>query len=129
MLNSAEGYSAGFNSLQTGRTFRTRQPQRIDTEEQVSIPFKREGLSEHYKEKTGLDMTEKVSIPFKREGLSEPEESMAGRKTFQAVSIPFKREGLSELKAIETTKDEKEKRFNSLQTGRTFRTKRTPMSS
>ena len=37
----------------------------------VSIPFKREGLSEHQKIPETDDYYYKVSIPFKREGLSE----------------------------------------------------------
>ena len=90
---------------------------------EVSIPFKREGLSEP--EHTGTDMSiEKVSIPFKREGLSEllvqcERVCISATEVFQfpsngkdfpnlyvmaflmkylgtIVSIPFKREGLSE---------------------------------
>ncbi len=38
-----------------------------------------------------------VSIPFKREGLSERKETDYSRDPFCLVSIPFKREGLSEL--------------------------------
>ena len=60
----------------------------------VSIPFKREGLSEPKPEKKSVGRNS-VSIPFKREGLSEliyP----AGVGMDTLVSIPFKREGLSE---------------------------------
>ena len=38
----------------------------------VSIPFKREGLSERFTTITNLTAHFAVSIPFKREGLSEP---------------------------------------------------------
>ena len=64
-------YANCFNSLQTGRTFRTL-PKEAPKEspKEVSIPFKREGLSEPNWEK-GLTQSWSVSIPFKREGLSE----------------------------------------------------------
>ena len=61
----------------------------------VSIPFKREGLSE-LNLLASPDAPPMVSIPFKREGLSElayPVVLVAGSII---VSIPFKREGLSE---------------------------------
>ena len=85
----------------------------------VSIPFKREGLSEPVLKMVGgkdakfqfpsngkvfLNANDKfvakagasiVSIPFKREGLSEPQSDNAARDCI-IVSIPFKREGLSE---------------------------------
>ena len=38
----------------------------------------------------------KVSIPFKREGLSEPDAGTQKKIQVTTVSIPFKREGLSE---------------------------------
>ncbi len=63
---------------------------------QVSIPFKREGLSERViftETKDGV----KVSIPFKREGLSERNGNGNNDNNNDHVSIPFKREGLSEL--------------------------------
>ena len=87
-----------------------------------------------------------VSIPFKREGLSEPDAktekriengcfnslqtgrtfrthllSKGGKKVKNSVSIPFKREGLSELQ-LPSSKGMNTLSFNSLQTGRTFRT-------
>ncbi len=37
-----------------------------------------------------------VSIPFKREGLSEREDGIEEIRRITVVSIPFKREGLSE---------------------------------
>ena len=165
-----------FNSLQTGRSFRTElKPKRRKTVK-VSIPFKREGLSELYnryltticsfkkfqfpsngkvfpnfKHIPEISLPMKVSIPFKREGLSEPTKSpsavvyldnlfqfpsngkvfpnRAGRTTVcrtGRVSIPFKREGLSEHQGLPRllpiyicTMG-----FNSLQTGRSFRTLR-----
>ena len=111
-----------FNSLQTGRTFRTTKTAQLSktAAHTVSIPFKREGLSELYRmllkyysrlcfnslqtgrtfrtlmETTdGITQPSLVSIPFKREGLSE----QTARNRIQhrpRVSIPFKREGLSE---------------------------------
>ena len=64
-----------------------------------------------------------VSIPFKREGLSELilKDSERGFRGF--VSIPFKREGLSEHNKPQQKKWKHGSRFNSLQTGRTFRTR------
>ena len=61
----------GFNSLQTGKAFRT--PKECEDAIrllQVSIPFKRERLSELLSLPLGLKPT-LVSIPFKRERLSE----------------------------------------------------------
>ena len=119
----------------------------------VSIPFKREGLSErlHPTASCHIPVLVRVSIPFKREGLSEqelPEECNPNQES--NVSIPFKREGLSERynqnpliigdiahvfqfpsngkdfpnfsnKAYFVVKQDSVC-FNSLQTGRTFRT-------
>ena len=59
-----------FNSLQTGRTFRTDKSDTGNQIYQVSIPFKREGLSEPFLFCSGIQRAN-VSIPFKREGLSE----------------------------------------------------------
>ena len=111
-----------FNSLQTGRTFRT--PcffyacGRIS---EVSIPFKREGLSEQQDGNQVTYIYCHVSIPFKREGLSEPKHAVA-YTAVHMVSIPFKREGLSERVYNKIQIKLKFNRFNSLQTGRTFRT-------
>ena len=89
----------------------------------VSIPFKREGLSEQNLQVIQMITTNQVSIPFKREGLSERNDTSDSKdevkEQFQfpsngkdfpnfsfvvawvwmgvEVSIPFKREGLSEL--------------------------------
>ena len=145
--------SRRFNSLQTGRAFQTEL--HIDkgamyTEFQfpsngkdfpngywshyegvgqpsVSIPFKREGLSEQTYDEFGVDpilmfqfpangmgfLNEhylcyhtdkryKVSIPFKRERLSEQKFRSNGGQLRETVSIPFKRDGFSEqtIKAI-----------------------------
>ena len=103
----------------------------------VSIPFKREGLSELNDE--GVDTNlhgppEKVSIPFKREGLSEQKKMQllhtrmslvvmfqfpSNGKDFPNVSMILKRQ----LPSARTQS------FNSLQTGRTFRTQRTMHNS
>ncbi len=67
----------------------------------VSIPFKREGLSElHQKVLLTNSAKEIVSIPFKREGLSELETANESPVKSKIVSIPFKREGLSERKIL-----------------------------
>ena len=64
-----------------------------------------------------------VSIPFKREGLSERKSRDWSDGTPGLVSIPFKREGLSEHIGMRTSCSYfKQTSFNSLQTGRTFRT-------
>ena len=44
-----------------------------------------------------------VSIPFKREGLSEQKETHMSTYQVSRVSIPFKREGLSERGALRLT--------------------------
>ena len=85
-----------FNSLQTGRCFRTLTFFCSDlTNDVVSIPFKREGVSELAYLGT-LGVLQKVSIPFKREGVSERNTKKTTLKNLK-VSIPFKREGVSEL--------------------------------
>ena len=62
----------GFNSLQTGKAFRTERnnldPKRNN---HVSIPFKRERLSELAEPIEPEIVETAVSIPFKRERLSE----------------------------------------------------------
>ena len=84
----------------------------------VSIPFKREILSEyHHPYLHSLRST--VSIPFKREILSEQGDYFE-KFCFTHVSIPFKREILSEL--ICGIIPASQKSFHSLQTGNTFRT-------
>ena len=94
--------------------------------------------------KSGDTLKVTVSIPFKREGLSEPKSnqntlyqptsgfnSLQTGRTFRTyndhlgisgviVSIPFKREGLSEPR--NRAGQAGSHSFNSLQTGRTFRT-------
>ena len=100
--------SASFNSLQTGRYFRT--PRCVCTilfGELVSIPFKREGISERLPMMLVVKLVTLVSIPFKREGISELITIQSVIKASN-VSIPFKREGISELngcsvKEIHTT--------------------------
>ena len=111
-----------FNSLQTGKAFRTgfrggnshtgdrtfQFPSNgkgfpnlgclavAACDEKVSIPFKRERLSE--RKKLSLVVLKKfVSIPFKRERLSELFYVGLWRIAHLSVSIPFKRERLSEL--------------------------------
>ena len=66
-------FRKSFNSLQTGRSFRTRSTLMKSIKEiQVSIPFKREGLSElEIRGQGKVRIGSLVSIPFKREGLSE----------------------------------------------------------
>ena len=109
---------------------------------QVSIPFKRESLSQVIKWQKAW-LKKKVSIPFKRESLSQvntaflmtglgklqfpfPSNGKAYRKSricliyrakFNCVSIPFKRESLSQGRAhrLHPVPD---LRFHSLQTGK-----------
>ena len=64
-----------FNSLQTGKAFRTH----------------------HIPPFYGWERRNRVSIPFKRERLSEPGTEVDIPPFHFAVSIPFKRERLSEL--------------------------------
>ena len=88
-----------FNSLQTGKAFRTLAEGASVYWSFVSIPFKRERLSEHIQILVVVER-EKVSIPFKRERLSE----LVG--LYYVLNLEFWR-------------------FNSLQTGKAFRTKKT----
>ena len=113
----------------------------------VSIPFKREGLSELCSIHGGHHVAQKVSIPFKREALSEPKCWKLSSTSSTQVSIPFKREALSErerarrvqrgLNLFQFPSNGKHFQnrlltarglqmrfsFNSLQTGSTFRTR------
>ena len=89
----------------------------------VSIPFKREGLSERVGEcHNRLADRMSVSIPFKREGLSELLQKKFHTRMIRYVSIPFKREGLSEQGEDGLILEGHRLCFNSLQTGRSFRT-------
>ena len=111
-----------FNSLQTGRCFRTKSAFLTKSRIRVSIPFKREGVSELSLHPPITACWERVSIPFKREGVSEPQSAAWSGVTYRfqfpsngkvfpnvsrtnqgarigySVSIPFKREGVSERK-------------------------------
>ena len=91
------------------------------TQRRVSIPFKREGLSEL----TGFS-TDRVlvcvSIPFKREGLSEltlPENWMPVSLKFQ---FPSNGKVFPNLRLVAYHRSVI-MGFNSLQTGRSFRTR------
>ena len=71
--------------------------------ESVSIPFKREGVSElklGHQERS--EWENPVSIPFKREGVSEPVRLYEPATRWLRVSIPFHRAGVSERQAITT---------------------------
>ena len=59
-----------------------------------------------------------VSIPFKRESVSEQHRQVLRFPGPPKVSIPFKRESVSELFIDELLKEKEVKRFNSLQTGK-----------
>ena len=63
----------------------------------VSIPFKRESVSELWHVMVKKFITLLVSIPFKRESVSEHAHSdFADNPSLVKVSIPFKRESVSE---------------------------------
>ena len=112
-----------FNSLQTGKAFRTfRRPcgGGYLLHSWVSIPFKRERLSEHNLDWVFKQSNQHVSIPFKRERLSE-QGLFRSSATKIVVSIPFKRERLSEH-VLRNRKKRECFSFNSLQTGKAFRT-------
>ncbi len=80
-------------------------------------------MIENYCDYSGIS----VSIPFKREGLSELNRITKLLQYFGIVSIPFKREGLSERILIQI--QFLILSFNSLQTGRTFRTMSSALPS
>ena len=94
MIRQQAANSHCFNSLQTGKPFRTQVLAMvlICMQETVSIPFKRESPfgQERYEYLVG-DRFDEVSIPFKREspfGHRKNEHYMYDPR----VSIPFKRE-------------------------------------
>ena len=66
---------------------------------------------------TFVFMSVLVSIPFKREGVSQDENEKPSVDT-GPVSIPFKREGVSQVKSIYNQINQPYRSFNSLQTGR-----------
>ena len=94
----------------------------VEETERVSIPFKREGVSERQAGKTWKEALHLVvSIPFKREGVSELARTVCPcQGCYAMVSIPFKREGVSELHAAAALYHRPIPRFDSLQTGRRF---------
>ena len=71
-------------------------PLRVAFTNKFQFPSNGKGLSE-LKLFMPQPTIQKVSIPFKREGLSERWTLMAILISVTRVSIPFKREGLSEL--------------------------------
>ena len=112
-----------FQFPSNGKDFPNRKKKVTTTKVTVSIPFKREGLSEH----TRLVLTEKgilIMFQFPSNGKDFPNYSQKcqhSKVKSRYVSIPFKREGLSEHRNT-TWRGWKRVGFNSLQTGRTFRT-------
>ena len=85
------------NSLQTGRTFRTRTTTKR-TRRIVVFQFPSNGKDfPNVLATFGMAGCDEVSIPFKREGLSERVVTASEPEEETFVSIPFKREGLSEL--------------------------------
>ena len=87
-------------------------------EGEVSIPFKREGVSQAIlSAHTGANL-EKVSIPFKREGVSQEIQGQGEVPEMTLVSIPFKREGVSQEAQEAESPVAPDESFNSLQTGR-----------
>ena len=139
---------SGFNSLQTGRTFRTSIPGRNDSlyveafqfpsngkdfpngrvtarlplDLLVSIPFKREGLSEHGRQ-DAYTITSTPGFQFPSNGKDFPNAKF--RERLNATTICFN--SLQTGRTFRTLKFRKIKfsvwnGFNSLQTGRTFRT-------
>ena len=88
----------GFNSLQTGKAFRTQELQDRQAHEDFLFQFPSNGKG--FPNPTMRDILivgRYVSIPFKRERLSEPWDEFACLFIGGTVSIPFKRERLSEL--------------------------------
>ena len=83
----------------------------------VSIPFKRESVSELKVVVPRLLDNSSVSIPFKRESVSELRCVGTTAKAGITVSIPFKRESVSEHDGGEEIQFAKAS-FNSLQTGK-----------
>ena len=71
-LKMTQDCMQSFHSLQPGRHFRTENRScRSKRGIKVSIPFNREGISEHLREKYAKKVSSEVSIPFNREGISE----------------------------------------------------------
>ena len=88
-----------FNSLQTGRcitSFSVFFSLVFVSSTNVSIPFKREGVSQEVGMALMLTFPISVSIPFKREGVSQ-DPTPRNVKAPSTVSIPFKREGVSQV--------------------------------
>ena len=89
--------TTSFNSLQTGRTFRTNTTH-VHNGTTFKFQFPSNGKDFPNTGRLGCDGNVWcVSIPFKREGLSEQWMGVYPRWRRIIVSIPFKREGLSEL--------------------------------
>ena len=84
----------------------------------VSIPFKREGLSEPKNSVLSLVTETKFQFPSSGKDFLNHNELIIERNR-NSVSIPFKREGLSEPLREKRQREEKNS-FNSLQAGRTF---------
>ena len=114
-LNEHDCILYRFQFPSNGKDFPNEQDSIVHSTENVtvSIPFKREGLSELTRMRYNNDFDYYVvSIPFKREGLSE----LKIRDVMyicNKVSIPFKREGLSELRAFNRAIKSREFQFPS----------------
>ena len=124
LVERVEREELGFNSLQTGKAFRTKIIMTFSPSSQekpVSIPFKRERLSELWILGRSKMEKETVSIPFKRERLSE-----LFLLRLRWWSLPLSFNSLQTGKAFRTRSQKIHGRgcngFNSLQTGKAFRT-------
>ena len=113
--------TTSFNSLQTGTAFWTGKHNFTTIQRGISIPFKREGLSE----RKGWDLWSRLVLCFNslQTGRSFRTCHSWSRHYLPNVSIPFKREGLSERhQRDQVNREAQNDCFNSLQTGRSFRT-------
>ena len=112
-----------FNSLQTGRTFRTKTSEQLW--ERLAIQsFNSLQTGRTFRTKHHIDASKNtILFQFPSNGKDFPNYHTKGQKWKPIfVSIPFKREGLSERCFVVRTQ-RCIASFNSLQTGRTFRTK------
>ena len=120
VLDRHRGPHFGFNSLQTGKHIWTKSiTHSALCMLSVSIPFKRESISEQKGDKNEKHHYERVSIPFKRESISE----LCWRTTKErrhAGKFQFPSNGKAYLngKNFEIFPVRDRNSFNSLQTGK-----------
>ena len=114
-----DDFPRGFQFPSNGKAYhKTEDLDVLKQQLKVSIPFKRESVSQANSFLRSFPRLSQVSIPFKRESVSQDESIKAAFESDENVSIPFKRESVSQVLLRPRWTLMPWEGFNSLQTGK-----------